>query len=46
MLTLFVKIIGYIEIAIGIMFIINMASDIQLGFGLVLIFDGANKILR
>ena len=40
------KVIGYIEIVIGGFFIVNIASDIQLGFGLVLIGDGFNKILK
>lgn len=40
------KIIGYIEIVIGSFFIVNIASDIQLGFGLILIGDGFNKILK
>lgn len=40
------KIISWIEIAIGIFFIVNMASDIQLGFGLVLIAVGTNNLTK
>jgi hypothetical protein len=40
------KIIGWIEIAIGVFFMFSIASDIQLGFGLVLIALGANKLTK
>lgn len=32
-----------LEVGIGIWFLLNMASDIQLGFGLVLIALGLNR---
>jgi hypothetical protein len=38
------KIIGYIEIGLGLFFLISIGSDIQLGFGLVLLADGIKSI--
>ena len=40
------KVIGYIELVIGVFFLFSTVSDIQLGFGLILIGDGFNKILK
>jgi hypothetical protein len=40
------KIVGGIEIVVGILFLISTASDIQLGFGLVLVALGVNQILK
>lgn len=39
------KIIGYIELGIAFIFLLNVESDIQLGFGLVLLGDSLNKII-
>jgi hypothetical protein len=40
------NIIAGLEIIIGVLFLFSMASDIQLGFGLVLIALGVNHLSR
>lgn len=40
------KIIGALEIIASIVFLISIASDIQLGFGLILLFMGIKDILK
>lgn len=38
-----IDIIKWLEIGIGVFFLLNMATDIQLGFGLVMIALGLNR---
>ena len=40
------KIIGVLEIIAGVIFLISIASDIQLGFGLILLFMGIKDVLK
>jgi len=41
-----IKIIGYIEIVFGLIFALNIASDIQFGFGVVLLASGLKTVLK
>lgn len=42
-----IKIIaGVLEVGAGILFVSNIQSDIQMGFGLVLLAIGINQILH
>lgn len=40
------KIIGVIQILFGGFFLLNIASDIQFGFGLVLLTNGIKTIIE
>jgi hypothetical protein len=40
------KILGILEIIVGIVFLLLMASDIQLGFGIILLGLGIQNILE
>lgn len=40
------KILMVVEILVGGFFLLNAATDIQIGFGLVLLFMGLNLSLR
>lgn len=40
------KVLGAIEVLMGIFFLTQMASDIQLGFGLILLGLGAENLLK
>lgn len=42
----FGKTLAWIEIAIGALFLASVGSDIQLGFGIVLISVGLNKLTK
>lgn len=41
-----ITIVSGIEILAGLLFVVSIASDIQLGFGLVLIFQGVLFLLN
>ncbi len=44
-MKLAIRILGAVEIFVGILFLAAMASDIQLGFGLVFICGGVSTFL-
>lgn len=45
-MKIFKIILACIQILIGIFFLSLAVSDIQLGFGLVLVFSGANLLVK
>jgi hypothetical protein len=41
-----INLLGCLEILAGAVFLMNSVTDIQIGFGLVLVFMGINLIMK